>query len=298
MLVRSEARKLGVEVPEITASSQETLAPVSLPDFRDTKNFEKLVAYVRKDKCRLFIGSGVSSEAGMPDVQALQETLQAEVAAFGGSVPADPTLPTVATALERETGRASLVNVLQRKFQEALREHPWKRGALPWIPRLRPSLISEIFTTNWDDLLKRIFEACDKSVREIQYDESLFPRGARVPHLIFKINGDIFGKPDAPIITEANYILAERSLDTPNTLWGHAAGEFRKHHFIFVGFGADDPNWALIRQALNDQLHHFLVAPMATETAGYLEPFGLLPIVATATDFFQALEAETRESRA
>jgi hypothetical protein len=293
-LLQSEARKLGVEVSDISARSQETRAPSSLPDFRYTKNFRKLLYYVSTGNCRLLIGSGVSSEAGMPDMQALQEALLAEVAAYGGSVRADPTLPAIATALEREIGRASLVDVLQRKFQEALREQPWDRGAYPWIPRLRSSLINEIFTTNWDDLLRRIFEESNKLVREIQYDESVFVRSARVPHFIFKVNGDILGKPDTLIITEADYSRAESSLDDPETLWGYAAGEFRKYSFVFVGFGADDPNWALIRQALTDRLHHFLVAPMATETAAYLEPLGLLPVVATAADFFQALEAETR----
>jgi len=288
LLLRSEARKFGIEVPEITVSS---------PDFNDTKVFKRLVGLVRRDQCRLFISSGVSSEAGMPDVQALRDALRAELIELGGSVPADATLPMVATELQRIVGRHGLIGILQREFEAVQRERPWERGAYPLIPRLCPSLTKDIFTTDWCDLLKRAFEEAGKLAGRIQCVENLESPFPPVHHRIYQVNGDIFGRPDKLIITSTDYDLAKSSLDRSRTLWTHAANEFRRYHFIFVGFRADDPNWALIRQALTGQLCHFLVAPMATETAAYLEPLGLLPVAATATDFFQALAKDLEDRK-
>lgn len=207
VLLQSQAQKLGIDLPEVTAPLE---APVPAPpsplrDFRDTVAFRTLLRSVKKkEEYRLLIGGDVPAEAGMPRVQALREKLINEAIELGLPVHPKVTLPELATMLERSLGRSELVSMLQSAFDDVLQERPWERGAYPWIPRLPSSLSREIFTTNWCDTLKRAFEAAGRQVLESRYFSDLRLSQGR-PHII-KLNRD-FVDERGPLITESDYVI-------------------------------------------------------------------------------------------
>ncbi|MDY7076322.1 MAG: caspase family protein [Chloroflexota bacterium] len=271
-------------------------APLSLPQ---DPTFKQLLYFARRGQCRLFIGDGVSSEAGMPGVEALWDTLRAELGEMGLSVPANAPLTEIATALEKAAGRTELIGMLQRVFDDALRDHPWERGAYPWIARLPVGLTEVIYTSNWDDALKRAFEETGHSTREVRHpaELALIPRAG---HAIVKLRRDFHG-PDGPLVSESDYAVALRDIEqgTAGTLWGHLAGQLAQYRFAFVGYDLGDPTLNLIRRAVEmhtgtlGERRHFLVGPMSPEEAQAAERWaGVRPVVAGASDFFQALVRE------
>ena len=118
-------------------------------------------------------GQVLASEAGMPSNKKLQEVLRSELIEIGNSVPENTTLPELATAVEKSVGRSRLIGIIQNLFDDALKEHPWEQGAYPWIPYLPSDLVRVIYTTNFDDLLKRSFEAAGQVAREIRSSDNL-----------------------------------------------------------------------------------------------------------------------------
>lgn len=271
---------------------------------REDPNFRLLCYFARQNQCRLFIGSGVSAEAGMPGSQELQDLLWAELNEMGIPVRADASLPELATALEREVGRSHLIGLLRRAFDDALRQRPWERGAYPWIPALPPELTRVIFTTNWDDLLKRAFEAAGRSVREIRHPGDL-PLIPQSEHVVVKLHRD-FQSPEGPVVSEADYAIARDDIlkGTAGTLWGHLADQLAQHHFIFVGYSLGDPTLRLIREAVErhttstGERRHFLVAPLTLEEARAAERWAVVrTLIAPSSEFFQELVREFQEER-
>lgn len=266
--------------------------------FAKSPAFRQLLYFARRGQCRLFIGSGVSSEAGMPGVQALVGALRAELNEIGIPVPGDVTLPMIAAMMERDLGRPDLIEVLRSTFEENLQKTPppWKRGAYPWIPRLASALAKEIYTSNWDDLLKRAFEQTGQKAREIRHPDelSLIPQAE---HAIVKVHRD-FHSPKGPIVSEADYAVALDDIDrgTGGTLWGHLADQLTQYRFVFVGYSLGDPTVRLIQRVVElrtdamGERRHFLVGPMSPEEAQAAKRWaGMRPIVAGAAEFFRAL---------
>jgi len=284
--------------------SQPPLSTTTPSPLLESPAFKQLLYFVRRKQCRLFIGSGVSSEAGMPSVQELQEALRAELVEMGQAIRTDATLPELATALERIAGRPYLINVLRRLFDNALRGRPWEQGAYRWIPYLPPDLVQVIYTTNWDDCLKRAFEAAGQTAHEIRYPNelSLIPQAE---HVIVKMHRD-FQASEGPVISEADYaiVLNDIQRGTAGTLWGHLADQLAQFRFVFVGYSLGDPTLKLILRAVElsvgtvGEKRHFLVAPLSLEEARAAERWaGVYPIIAGASEFFQKLAQELQEAR-
>lgn len=271
---------------------------------QEDPNFRQLCYFARRNQCRFFIGSGVSAEAGMPGTQALQNLLRAELSEMGITVPPDMPLPELATAMEKTGGRPHLIGLLQRAFDEALRQRPWEKGAYPWIPLLPQKLVEVVFTTNWDDLLKRAFEAAGKSVREIRHPRDL-PLIPQSEYAIVKVHRD-FQSPEGPVITEADYAIAQNNIlqGTAGTLWGYLAAQLAQYHFVFVGYSLGDPTLALIRRAVElrtasiGEKRHFLVAPLSPEEAQAVQKWaGVYTVTSPSCQFFQGLIQELGEEK-
>lgn len=257
-----------------------------------------LLRFVRQNQCCLFIGSGVSSEAGMPSVQDIQDSLQRELEEMGIPPAEDATLPKVAMLLEDAAGRAYLIGVLHDMFSNALRNSPWKCGAYPWIPRLPNGLVKVIYTSNWDDLLKRAFQDARQTALEIRYPEE---RTSSSEHRIVKVCRDLESQ-DGPIVSEHDYIPVWRDLrrGTTDTLWGDWAKKVSEFSFIVVGHTLGDPaldpiRWIVKRSKdpLEKARPQFLVAPLTeVESQAARECTGMRVIVASTTEFLRALSQE------
>jgi hypothetical protein len=316
--VSDDAQAVGVVQTPILKAHDVTSFPITLvPGAREPRSrplaitlsplvedstFKQLLYFARRGQCRLFIGYGVSIEAGMPDAEVLRDALRAEVVETGGAVAGNASLPEVATVLEKTLGRADFIGLLQRILDNALGGRPWERGAYFWLSHLPPVLTKIIYTSNWDDLLKRAFEGIGQEAREIRRPSelSLIPR---VEHAIVKVHRD-FNCPDGPIVSEADYTLALHDIEQgiAGTLWGHLADQLAQYRFVFVGYGLDDPTLGLIRRAAemrtdaSGEKHHFLVAPLDAGEARAVERWaGVRPVVSRASDFFQALVQACKE---
>ena len=288
--------------PSVSPPQPPPVAPIST-SLREDPTFQLLCYFARQKQCRLFIGSGVSSEAGMPGDQELRDILRAELIEMGRTVHTDAMLPELATALERAAGRAQLIGVLRRLFDDALRERLWERGAYPWIPRLPRDLVRIIYTTNWDDLLKRAFEAAGQSVREIRDSDDLYLI-PRAEHAIVKVNRDLESS-EGPIMTEEHWAVVRYDIQarTPGTLWERFEKDLTDYHFVFVGYLPGDPAlefiWQMVKvkQSTDPRFEkrHFLVAPLGQEEAKAADTWTCIhPIVASPSEFFQALVFELK----
>jgi regulator of protease activity HflC (stomatin/prohibitin superfamily) len=291
------------------AGAPESLQPDSLAttisssSLRKCSAFRQLVYFARLGQCRLFIGSGVSSEAGMPGVQALQDILGEVLREMGSPVPRGVRLPELATMLEKVAGRSHMIYTLQEIFRNALlQERPWEHGAYPLLPSLPQELVNVVYTSNWDDLLKRAFEEAGRAAREIRHPGEL-SLISQAENAIVKAHRD-FQSPDGPIVSEADYAIARNDIQqgTAGTLWGHLGDQLAQFRIVFVGYGLGDSTLNLIRRAV--ELHtgaawerrHFLVGPLSSEEAQAAERWaGVIPIVTVASDFFQTLVQELQE---
>jgi len=245
-----------------------------------------LAEEIHKGKVALFVGAGVSREAGLPSGWELAEMLAHDIDYV--PQPGD-TLGTISEYHQREISRARLIE----RLVQWLDGEPGPSHAL--IPRFNwPA----VYTTNYDELLESGYKAADKRYDKVLYNQQLQDLSAATP--IIKLHGCLSRahrrSSEAPlVITDKNYEdygpkrqaligKLEQFLVEGNTL-------------LFLGYGLKDPFWQDLRRDVASVLQehtrsYYAVIPhFTTQWAEYWRARQVRLIAGTAHTFLQQLSA-------
>jgi len=101
--------------------------------------------------------------------------------------------------------------------------------------------ISEMFTTNYDELIEASFQGNDLvvSVTPQQFVARLSNRPKR--HLI-KLHGTV-SEPETIVLTRSQYAASRKARVE---MFDHLRGRLRETPFVFVGYSLTDPNFTII----------------------------------------------------
>ncbi|CAM5708332.1 hypothetical protein MAUB1S_05201 [Mycolicibacterium aubagnense] len=188
-------------------------------------------AAVLEGNAALFVGAGLSLDAGLPGWSDLLNPLRSEC-----DVPAELTdLPLVAEYIgtdAREGGRDRLEHHI---LDQIVLADPAPSESHRLIPKLR---VKEIWTTNYDELIERAVPDAAVAIQE----EDIRSIGSAKATII-KMHGsvDAVGRrwAKAPVITRSDYEAYE--IKRPRT-WSLLRATYLSRTFLFLGFSFTDPN--------------------------------------------------------
>lgn len=276
---------------------------------REDRTFQRLVQDVRRGKAFLFLGAGVSQEAGMPGSTALVDALVSLAQSYRVDLP-EPTdegqytLPAIADRLERAGLRRELIEALKSRIEGAYQQQPppHSRGIFPILPELT-QLNKVILTTNWDELIEQTFREGREPVAVIRRDRELALM-AVARRAVVKLHGD-FADPELLVVSETDYISARNAIlklgGLAGSLWGYMGTLLAQYSFIFVGYRGADTDTQLLRALVaNRQLfpetRRYMVGLFdESERKSLRDWVGMEAIIAHAQDFFVALAQELAE---
>ena len=217
---------------------------------------------IRNGDAAMFVGAGASRAAGYVDWKGLLKDIAEDL---GLDVKRESDLVTLAQFhLNDRKGRDKLNRLLVDEFQES--HDPTATHAL-----IASLPVHTIWTTNYDDLLERAYEATGKRADVKRHAEDInFSRG-RSDVTVYKMHGD------KTRLAEA--VLARDDYETyhpKRELFSIALrGDLTQKTFLFVGVSFTDPNLAYIlnrvRQLVdaNGRKHYCLLrAPKAEDYEG------------------------------
>ncbi len=202
-----------------------------------------LLNEIVRGNCVLFIGAGLSQEAGMPSSQRLTSALGYDSAEF-----------TLLAAAERfevddRRGRSELCSVIKQEFEVA--STYLKPGSHPFIANIS-QLSGLIITTNYDHLIENALGCEGKKPIVVSRAEDLTAISGG-PHVVVKIHGDI-DQPDTLVITQGDY---HRRLASQHRLGGFGAflaSLLSTRTMIFVGYSMTDEDFRVIREFVSSQM--------------------------------------------
>jgi hypothetical protein len=241
---------------------------------------------INRGKVALFVGAGVSREAGLPSGWELAEILAQEIDYI--PQPGD-TLGTIAEYYDRE---------LPGRLIERL--VPWLcEGKLPGPShKLIPHFNwSTIYTTNYDELLEQGYEVAKKSFEKVLYNQQLQDLPTNTTPII-KLHGCLSRahrrSTEVPIvITDKNYEdYGPRREALINKLKQFL---FEGNTLLFLGYSLKDPFWQDLRRDVASILQehtrsYYAVIPYFTEQwSDYWRARQVRLIAGTAHIFLQQL---------
>ena len=218
-----------------------------------------LVDQIKRGQCVLFIGSGVSSEVGLPAGWELTATLAQEI-----NIP-PTTLSQISQAYETRFDRSRLIQRLRQLIEE---RSVVSRGVTSYdlLPEIKP--FRTVFTTNWDDQIERAFHRKDIPLVTARYNEHLALISNEMRVLV-KLHGDFNNKPEEILLTRDDYVRAYKEVTKPAGLFNLLAGALSTTTVLFVGYSLEDGDFRLlydyVREAMGAGLRtHYAVMPRAS----------------------------------
>ena len=207
----------------------------------------------------LFVGAGLSTDAGIPDWGGLLADLRAKA-----DVPDSlKDLPLVAQYIVTVVpgGRATLEAEILETVSGADNKPTLGHRTIAKMP------IREIWTTNYDRLLERAMPGARVIVRE----EDLLDRTREASKRIIKMHGSLSMSNNDwsshPVITRSDY---EQYQQEHPRLWAALTATYLTQSTLFLGFSFADPNIEILLRLsrslpLGDHREHFTVLRRPTD---------------------------------
>mmetsp|Transcript_76756 Transcript_76756/g.133049 ORF Transcript_76756/g.133049 Transcript_76756/m.133049 type:complete len:601 (+) Transcript_76756:41-1843(+) len=202
---------------------------------------ERLARLFLDGRVSLFLGAGVSINAGLPSWQQLLDLIAAELdyppqhrEALTHLNPLE-----AATVLEAAAGGEAALKAITAKIIGAAKRHSLQHALLAGLP------FKGCVTTNYDDLFER-------AVRFNGDDLAVLPAeiGEVVDRWLLKLHGDV-NNPPSIVLTRADYTRFS-TLYSANE--GVLQGLLLTQHVLFCGFSMRDENWCRLVDAVRSPL--------------------------------------------
>jgi len=242
---------------------------------------DEIVDHIRNRRCVLFIGSGLSGDAGYPT----GKNLAKKIANKYGIPPTEEDISIIAEKITT-TGRqvGDLIRFIKALFGNTDRSVP------NYFDLLVELGIKTIFTTNWDSLLE---EAHLKN--KIKFEKIV--RDATIPFvdnesvLIYKLHGD-FDNYDQFIIKEEDVLNIQTSRPV---IMAELHSAFLHNHFLFIGYGMGDLDFKIVRNIISKQQGKFAFTAYSTavnlskEDENLMNSKGIIPLKLKAKELIEEL---------
>jgi SIR2-like protein len=182
----------------------------------------------------LFIGAGLSRDAGLPGWGALLDPIRQAC-----NVPEHRDLPLVAEYIVNDPagGRQTLEDHILAALTDPPRK-PARSHRL--VARLR---VPEVWTTNYDPLIEAAMTTAGFDVALAVGEDSIAEIASNRARTVIKMHGSIEGTPPdwvaAPVITRTDYERYE--IDHPR-MWTVLRASYLSRMMLFLGFSFTDPN--------------------------------------------------------
>jgi hypothetical protein len=184
----------------------------------------------------VFVGAGLSSDAGLPNWGELLKAPQEEA-----DVPADPDLTVVAEYI------LFAENWTRSRLEGHILSEIMKRDVAPTASHrsIAALPVSDVWTTNYDPLLER----ANPAAQVITQDDDVRKVGASRCTIV-KMHGSIKPGPPhdwdrPPIITRSDFESYEQAF--PRT-WALLRATYLSRTFLFLGFSFTDPNVEILQK--------------------------------------------------
>jgi hypothetical protein len=241
-------------------------APGEWASAEETRVPPQLVEAVRKGECVLFIGSGVSMDAGLPDWGELIDHLAGAL----GIVPEnhrtdlDYYLDLAQWYVESEAEeRQPLHDVIREKFGSSA-----GRASPTLAQYLLMSLpVRYVVTTNYDDLLERTLDALRRFPVKVVRQSDVAETGRRDGSFVVKFHGDA-DDPESIILSRDQYDSFFQKRPAMTAL---LEGLLLNQTFFFVGYSLRDPDFRQIHSRVATMLEEAKRPAFAT-TLGEVTP--------------------------
>jgi NAD-dependent SIR2 family protein deacetylase len=232
---------------------------------RDTEDFlAKYLKELNEDNAAVFIGAGLSKSAGYVDWPGL---LAHVASALGLDVAKETDLVALAQyhLNSNATNRHQLSQLLIDKFSD-LKDPTENHAILARLP------IRTYWTTNYDRLIEKAFEAGGKRVDAKYTKEQLATTRRGRDAIVYKMHGDI-EHPDKAVLSKDDY---ERYHQTHGPFITALSGDLVEKTFLFLGFSFTDPNLDFIMSRIratftHHQRQHYCIARKRTRAKGEKE---------------------------
>jgi NAD-dependent SIR2 family protein deacetylase len=190
----------------------------------------------------LFVGSGVSTESGLPSGRQFKDMLIDKT----GYPRREVTLSKVAQAFEDFIDRPSLIGLIIEQFGHKVQSPGQSHKLIAQLAK--QGYIAHIVTTNYDTLLEDVLTLCGCEFHLSKRDIDVSSAGSKI-HLV-KLHGSV-NDIETIVITEADYRNFFRKRPVLRNLLG---GLLVEKTFIFLGYGLEDPDF--------DQIYHDITSAM------------------------------------
>lgn len=204
---------------------------------------------IEAGNCVLFLGAGVGLSAKDKDGNAAPDGrgLAAELAArFGIDYEGEPDLSTIAQVIEIRRSRADLQSFLSERFSglEPGDDLIWL-CSLTW---------RAIFTTNFDDLIQRSYEAQTEPRQQpviITSSSEFVSYDPRFEVPVYHLHGALFRTPNPDVLITRNDYSTFR--ERRRMLFEVLKLDFATLPVLYVGYSNRDPNWSMVRAEMREE---------------------------------------------
>ncbi len=232
---------------------------------RDKDDFcDKFVRELREDNAAVFIGAGLSKEAGYVDWPGLLSNIADEL---GLNILKENDLVAVAQyhLNSNSANRNQLSQLLVDEFAD-LKQPTKNHEILARLP------IRTYWTTNYDRLIEKALEGGGKRVDAKYTREQLATTRRGRDAIVYKMHGDI-EHPDKAVLSKDDY---ENYYNTHAPFITALSGELIEKTFLFLGFSFSDPNLDFILSRIrttftNHQRQHFCIMRSRSRLPGESE---------------------------
>jgi len=242
-----------------------------------------LISAIMKRECIMFVGAGMSIDAGLPSSGELAERLFSILEKRGYTRPSNFTLPKLAGDFEKERSRKELEEIIRSEIVASMENcdpTPYN-----FLANLKP-LPNDILVTNYDHLL-------ESTLGEQNYvpifNDSAISKYSLSKTNLFKIHGDINSLEEA-IITEEDIKKYE---EKHPIIWNKIKALFQERPIIFLGFSIEDEHIRCIYKKIREQLAEHMPLAYAVTTDDVnklrLEEVGIKHIKMNAREFLEKL---------
>ena len=197
-----------------------------------------LAQAIRDGECVLFIGSGLSSGAGLSGWQALVEKMATEMGlpkAEQGST--DYFLDVAQLYRHQDGGRERLAALIRAEFGGK-----WAKPTLAHY-LLMGLGVRHVITTNYDGLLERTLTALRRDPIKVVTEANVARTGETGAHFVVKFHGDAEQPDDGIVLSRADY---EDFFHDRPAMTALLEGLLLNQTFLFVGYSLSDPNFRQI----------------------------------------------------
>jgi hypothetical protein len=216
---------------------------------------------LREGEAALFVGAGISREAGYVDWKNLLKDISEEL---GLDVDRESDLVALAQFhVNHRKGRDRINQLLIDEFLENV-QLTQSHHVIASLP------VHTVWTTNYDDLLETAFANANKRTDVKRKKEDFATSRRRTDVTIYKMHGDKTD-PASAVLTKEDY----ETYDTSRELFTIALkGDLARKTFLFLGVSFSDPNLVYIlsrvRQLLesNGRKHYCILKSPAPDSIG------------------------------